>query len=91
MPSLLPIQGQWSKGEFNGLCARGAFELNMKWENSSIIEVEVLSKKGEPCRINPGINAKVTSNGKKVKVKKYEDGSIGFSTISGEKYLIQKS
>ncbi|MFC2096714.1 glycoside hydrolase N-terminal domain-containing protein [Bacteroidota bacterium] len=88
---LLPaLPDEWSKGEFKGLCTRGAFELNMKWENGSIIEVEVLSKKGKPCRIKPGINAKVTSNGKRVKVKRYEDGSFEFSTKSGEKYLIQK-
>ncbi len=78
---LLPaLPDEWSEGRFDGVCARGAFELDMKWENSSITEVEILSKAGLSCRINAGEKHKVTSKGKKVSVKTNKDGSLTFNT-----------
>jgi len=55
---------EWDTGQFKGICTRGAFELDMKWNEGRIISIEVLSKKGQICRINPKANVKVTSGGK---------------------------
>ncbi|MCK5821746.1 MAG: glycoside hydrolase family 95 protein, partial [Bacteroidales bacterium] len=86
---LLPALPQsWSKGKFDGLCARGAFELDLEWEEGKVTHVEILSKKGQVCRINPKVKVKVTSNGKRVRVKAFEDGSIQFSTIEGGVYSL---
>jgi alpha-L-fucosidase 2 len=87
---LLPaLPSVWSQGEFNGVCTRGAFELNMKWKNSKISNVEILSKAGQLCRINPGGSVVIKSNGKAIGFKKYKDGSIEFPTKPGTKYSLQ--
>jgi alpha-L-fucosidase 2 len=88
---LLPaLPKEWVTGSFKGVCARGAFQLDMKWKESKITSVEVLSRAGEICRIKTGIKPKVKSDGKNLKIKKLSDGSIEFPTIKGGRYLISE-
>jgi alpha-L-fucosidase 2 len=89
---LLPaLPETWGAGQFDGFCARGAFELDMKWTDGKITSVEVLSKKGKTCRINPKTKVKVTANGKHVKSKTFKDGSIEFDTHPGKRYTLIRS
>jgi alpha-L-fucosidase 2 len=89
---LLPaLPKAWSKGHFDGLCARGAFELDMQWDAGQIRAVEVLSKKGGTCRINPRTNVRITKDGKDVMSKTLKDGSIEFDTDVGAKYRLIRS
>lgn len=89
---LLPaLPKEWSSGRFDGVVARGAFELDLNWENGQLNQVEVWSKKGQTCRINPKFKAKVTSDGKRIRFKTLDDGSIEFATKSGTLYLITRS
>jgi len=89
---LLPaLPKAWSNGHFDGLCARGAFELDMQWTDGRITQVEVLSKKGQICRIDPKTKVKVTADGKHVKSKTLKDGSIEFNTQTGKKYTLTRS
>lgn len=89
---LLPaLPDEWSDGEFDGVCARGAFELDMKWSNCEITEVELLSKCGNVCKIDSGVKFKVTKEGKRVSVKKSKDGSIEFKTEKGGVYMLVKN
>ena len=86
---LLPaLPKEWGSGEFKGVCARGAFELDLKWIANKVVSVEVLSKDGQVCRIKPGIKAKVISQGKTIKTKILLDGSLEFATVKGGRYLI---
>lgn len=86
---LLPaLPDNWEDGQFDGVCARGGFELDMKWNNQSITEVEILSKAGKTCRIDVGGKFKLTKNGKRVASKTYDDGSIEFKTVKGGLYKI---
>jgi len=86
---LLPaLPDAWSEGNFKGVCARGGFELNMLWEDQEITSVEVLSKFGNLCRINAGEKVRVTLDGKKVRVKSNDDGSIEFETMPGRIYTL---
>ncbi len=86
---LIPaLPDEWLKGSFNGVCARGGFELKFKWENKIITSVEVLSKAGQVCRIKAGSPSSVSNNGKKVKTTKYPDGSIEFETKTGNIYKL---
>lgn len=86
---LLPaLPKEWSTGHFEGLCTRGAFELDMEWKNGQIIRVEVLSKKGQTCRINLKEMVKVTNRGKRVNTKTEKDGTIKFATKTGERYML---
>lgn len=90
--NLLPaLPDEWSEGRFDGVCARGAFELDMKWQDKAITEVEILSKAGNTCMIADGANFKVTQDGKKVASKVNKDGSIEFKTAKGALYkLVRK-
>ena len=86
---LLPaLPDEWNEGRFNGVCARGGFELNMKWTNKSITEVEVLSNAGNICRIKVDSHFKVINDGKRVASKTNKDGSIEFQTIKGGLYKL---
>jgi alpha-L-fucosidase 2 len=86
---LLPaLPETWSAGQFDGVCARGAFELDMQWIDGQITRVEVLSKKGKTCRINPKTKVRVTTSGKHVKSKTLKNGSIEFDTHAGRKYTL---
>lgn len=88
--NLLPaLPTSWASGSFNGVCARGGFELSFSWHDSKVQQIEILSKAGMPCRILIDNNLTVYHGGKKVKIKKQDDGSIVFPTQSGERYLIK--
>lgn len=45
LPSLLP------SGEIKGVCARGAFDLSMKWNDGKLKALEVFSKAGKECTL----------------------------------------
>lgn len=63
---LLPaIPAAWNKGEVSGLLARGGFEIKMKWDAGKLINAEILSKKGNDCKIKYGntiISLKIKAN-----------------------------
>ena len=52
LPSALP------SGEVKGLCARGGFVINLKWNNGKLEGVEMISNAGRPCIFR--YNGKVT-------------------------------
>lgn len=86
---LLPaLPDEWTDGSFNGVCARGAFELKFSWKAGTITSVEILSKAGHPCRVHASSLRSVTNKGKKVKITKYPDGSVEFYTAPGEIYKL---
>ena len=89
---LLPaLPDEWNEGRFDGICARGGFELDMEWKNKTTSKVEVLSKAGKTCRINAGGKLIVMKGGKKVKARINNDGSVEFQTRIGGVYtLIRK-
>jgi len=90
MIDLLPaLPTEWSEGAMNGVCARGGFELNFRWKNNELTQIEVLSKSGKLCRIKVGKEARVFLNEKEVNSKPNSDGSIEFSTLKGSRYSIE--
>jgi alpha-L-fucosidase 2 len=87
---LLPaLPDEWSEGEFKGVCARGAFELDFVWKNKQVTKINMLSKAGEICRIETKPGAKISSNGKGIVYKKLPDGIVEFKTVSGGRYIIE--
>ena len=86
---LLPaLPKQWSAGRFNGVCARGAFELDMIWSEGKVSRIEVFSKEGQTCRIRTGIKASVFSARERIPTLEFPDGAVEFPTTKGTRYLI---
>ena len=49
---LLPaLPKEWKKGEVKGLCTRGGFVVDMKWESGELSDVKIYSKNGSTCKI----------------------------------------
>jgi alpha-L-fucosidase 2 len=69
----------------------GPFELDMQWTDGQITQVEVLSKKGQSCRIDPKTKVTITADDKPVKYKTLKDGSIEFKTQAGRTYTLIRS
>lgn len=87
---LLPaLPEEWSAGSFRGVCARGGFELDFRWERGKVSLAVVLSKAGEVCRIRTGVPVAVTRQGSSVAVKTLADGSIEFPTVRGASYTLR--
>jgi alpha-L-fucosidase 2 len=87
---LLPaLPDEWNNGEYKGVCARGAFELDFTWTNKMVTTLKILSKAGGICRIENRSGLKISTNGKKVIFKKLPDGKIEFNTVKGAVYLVQ--
>jgi len=88
---LLPaLPGEWSNGRFDGVCARGGFELDLTWKDKTLTELEVLSKSGKTCHLTKCSDFRVTQNGKKVHTKHHKDGTLEFETMPGFVYRLTR-
>lgn len=86
---LLPaLPDEWSEGEFKGVCARGAFELDFAWKDKKLTRLRITSKAGEACKIKSSPSLKVKHNGKSVRVLNIGNGLIQFDTQKGASYDI---
>ncbi len=86
MPAL---PDEWNSGQFKGVCARGGFELNYKWDNNKITKLEILSKAGQVCRIKIGADQKINDVTGNIMFTKLADGIIEFPTEKGKKYFFE--
>ena len=49
---LLPaLPDAWEEGTVKGLCAKGGFEVNLKWEGGKLAEAIIKSNSGERCKL----------------------------------------
>ena len=75
---LLPaLPKAWSDGEVKGLCARGGFEIDLKWNKRELVSVEILSKLGHTCKVKY-----------QDRIEKYETKKGEILTL--DKFLIKK-
>ncbi len=80
----------WSKGEVEGLVARGNFTVDIKWEDMKVTQMRIKSNKGNECKIKYDDikNATITTaDGKAVDVSNGEIAS--FNTKAGTEYIIK--
>lgn len=78
-------------GEINGLRARGGFEIDIKWSNGKIDQLEVKSLLGNTCLVRS--NQKLSLKGaEKVNAERDEINSLNiyrFETKKGESYIFK--
>ena len=71
---LLPaLPDVWYSGSVSGICARGGFELSMKWKEGMLTDVTVLSKAGKNCCLH--------YKDKTVKVETEKGNTYSFDTV----------
>ena len=86
---LLPVLPKaWANGSVKGMKARGAFVVDMAWEESKLKQAAILSVKGAVCRLKTSGPVTVMHKNNAVNVTKHDDGSISFPTESGGSYRI---
>ena len=89
---LLPaLPEAWPSGSVKGLCARGGFEVDMKWQGGGLTKAVITSRLGRECRIHQtnGQVLRVTdSKGQPVSTT-VKEGIMCFPTQSGGRYIIR--
>jgi alpha-L-fucosidase 2 len=82
----------WHTGHFDGLVARGNFEVSAKWKDGRLQELTIHSRSGKPCRIRyPGIAAQSirTTLNRSLRVTQEAPDLISFPTRKGETVIIR--
>ena len=81
----------WKNGSYEGLMARGNFQISAQWKDGKAVSFCIVSNKREICRLKyTGIeNASITDNrGKTVKTIKVGDDLVEFKTKQGIEYTV---
>lgn len=83
------LPDEWKEGEFNGVCTRGAFKLDVQWKDHSIAQVRILSRKGNTCKIKVPQKLVVFTDGRKVKSQRNDGGILVFETSPNGVYVLR--
>ncbi|MCC5930751.1 MAG: glycoside hydrolase family 95 protein [Cyclobacteriaceae bacterium] len=90
---ILPaLPAAWKTGNFQGLVARGNFEVSAQWQNSMLSMVTVISNMGGICSIrldHEKVGLIKDTAGNKVEFTEYENNIVRFHTIAGGNYSIE--
>ena len=87
--NLLPaLPESWKSGEVRGLCARGGFEVGMRWSYGRLDEATIVSRLGNTCRVRCAVALRVMSQGRAVQVSRPEKDVVEFKTTPGVAYIL---
>ncbi len=89
---LSALPENWKNGSYSGLCARGGFEVDAKWENGCAKALVIRSNKGNRCGISyPAISGcKIfDGNSNAVDFDIESDSLIWFDTKEGGVYRVE--
>ena len=87
---LLPaLPDEWVYGEYKGVVARGAFELDFAWKVKKNMRWLIKSKVGGQCRIEDKPGLKINSGGKVIEYKTIGNGLVEFGTSKDGVYRIE--
>lgn len=85
------IPARWTNGRFQGILARGAFEVSAEWSDNQADQLTILSKAGGLCEVRyPELSKAVvrTVGGQHVAFKIVNRDQISFESVIGETYVI---
>lgn len=83
---LLPaLPKAFPSGYVKGICARGGFEVDIKWENGKAVEAIIHSKLGNKCRIRS--SNQIESISAEGKLNYIKDNQVEFETEIGKVYI----
>jgi len=89
---LLPaLPTAWKKGTIKGLCARGAFEVDIEWEDGRMVAATIESKAGNTCRIESSRPLRIGLPNGSSKMATPREGFISFETDAGGSYTVKPS
>lgn len=74
----------WNSGEVKGICARGAIEADIEWNNLNLKRATLRASKKTSVSVRIPNGAKVNLNGKLMKIKATPNGIASFSLNPGE-------
>ncbi len=86
---LLPaLPSAWPAGEAGGLCGRGGFVVDMRWQDGQVVTATVQSRRGGTCRLRSGKPLTVTLAGQPVAATAAGPDTIEFATEPGKNYTL---
>jgi alpha-L-fucosidase 2 len=87
---LLPaLPNAWPEGYVKGLRARGAFEIDMHWQDGRLVKATIHSLQGRTCKIRSKSNIqRIFSAGKSIQFKQLPGPGIEFATKPDRDYLL---
>ena len=93
---LLPaLPSEWAEGSVKGLQGRGAFTVDLEWQDGRLKGATVLSRAGGTCRIRTAAPVVVTragtGRGRAVSARTERDGAwfvTSFRTVAGTEYVL---
>ena len=89
---LLPaLPKAWPTGSIKGLRARGGFEVDMTWENGTVVTLTLKSTLGKRCRIRSASPLTMDGGWFKPSVKSVEANVVEFNTKAGRRYALGTS
>jgi len=81
----------WNTGNFDGLIARGNFEVAVAWADGKLTQLSILSRSGKKCQVKyPGLAAAsvVDENGESIEIETKGTDQIFFPTEKDTAYHI---
>lgn len=83
---LLPaLPAAFADGSVKGLCARGAFTVDMTWHSGALVDAQILSRAGCRCIVR---GAYTVLCGDTPVCADFTDGLTAFDTVRGETYTL---
>jgi alpha-L-fucosidase 2 len=87
--ALLPaLPAAWPEGSVTGLRGKGGYTVNIRWKNSVLSDVTILSQLSQTCLLRTKTPVKIASDGQNVAVQQPEKGLYVFKVTAGKKYQI---
>ena len=77
-----------TNGSVSGLCARGAFVVDLTWQSNQLASANLFSKIGNPCRLRSTWPIEVMLGSNYVNAPMIAPGLYEFSTVAGGNYTI---